>query len=187
MSFDSLTGFASNVTPEAVNITNMTSGIPPETAMGIIFAFLGAFFILFLLMVLFFIVLIVAIYIYSALALMNISKRAGVEPVWLAWIPFANLYLLSKIARMPWWPILLLIPYLLLSLIPYVSIIGFGFFIAFLVFDTIWWWKVFERVGRPGWWAVMWIIPIAGPIIFLVFIGIAAWGKSSKNLKKISK
>jgi hypothetical protein len=37
-------------------------------------------------------------------------------------------------------------------------------------------WKTFEAVGRPGWWAIFMIIPILN-IVYLVFLGIAAWGK----------
>ena len=86
---------------------------------------------------------------------------------------------MSKIARMHWWPILLLIG----ILIPFVgSIIS----IVFVIFGFIWGWKIFEAVGRPGWWVLWQIIPILGTIIFLILLGIAAWGKkevtSSSNI-----
>lgn len=58
------------------------------------------------------------IYIYLAFAFMTIAKKTNTEPAWLAWIPIANIYLMSKIAQKKWWPILLF----LLSFIP---LIGF--------------------------------------------------------------
>ncbi len=116
-----------------------------------------------------------AIYIYSSFAYMSLAKKTKTEPIWLAWIPIVRYYLISKIAKMPWWPILFLIG----CAVPY-PMIGLASMVAFSVFFVIWSWKIFERVGRPGWWALLMIIPVAGPIIFFVLIGIAAWGKAPK-------
>ena len=112
----------------------------------------------------------IAVYIYSALAFMKIAKRTNTEPAWLAWIPIANLYLFSKIAKMHWWPILLIIG----MFIPFVNFIAP---IVLMVFVYIWMWRIFEAVGRPGWWPLLSLIPIVGPVIFLVLLGVAAWGK----------
>ena len=114
--------------------------------------------------------LVIGIYVYTALALMAIAKKTKTEPAYLAWIPFANIYLASKIAGMPWWPMLLLIGFV-------IPILNIFFCIAFMVFVYIWYWKIFEKVGKPGWWILLSLIPFAGPIIFLVFMGIAAWSK----------
>ncbi len=47
------------------------------------------------------IVLIVAIasYVLSAIALMTMGKRAGIEESWLAWIPVGNFYVIGKIIK----------------------------------------------------------------------------------------
>ncbi len=118
----------------------------------------------------------IAVYIYTSLALMKIAKKTGTEPEWLAWIPIANLYLLSKIAGMPWWPLLLI-------LAGWIPVIGAFAILAFYVFVIIWLWKTFEAVGRPGWWAILSIIPIVN----LLLIGIAAWGSSQQTLPQVNK
>lgn len=102
---------------------------------------------------------------------MAIARKTHFKPAWLAWIPIANLYQRSKIARMHWWPLLLLIA----AMIPF---IGFIASIAFVVFLVIWNWKAFERIKRPGWWALFAIVPFLGWAIYLVLLGIAAWGKN---------
>ena len=70
-----------------------------DAALGRLFAMMAG-------MIIFLLVLLVVLYIYSSLTLMIVAKRLNVEPAWLAWIPIANLYLMSKIAKQPWWPIL---------------------------------------------------------------------------------
>lgn len=114
-----------------------------------------------------------AMYVYCALALSAIAKKTNTEPAWLAWIPVANIYLLTKIAKMPWWPMLLMIGFV----IPFVNILAA---IAIGVFSIIWYWKMYERVGRPGWWAIFIIIPFFGAIVHYVLLGIAAWGTPKK-------
>ncbi len=114
--------------------------------------------------------LLLGIYIYTALAYMFLARKIGVKPAWLAWIPIANLYLISKMARMHWWPMLLL----LLVPIPGLNILAI---IALTIFIFFWHTKIFARVGRPEWWAVTLFLPSIGTIVFYVFLGMAAWGK----------
>jgi len=150
------------------------------------------FFVVFIIIFIIILLLIIAIYVYSSWTLMDIAKRANVNNPWLAWIPIANVYLLTKIAEMPWWPMLFMVPYLFAFILFIISpiigfiflLIGMLFMIAFVVFCYIWWWKAFERVGRPGWWILFSLIPFAGVIIFFVFVGIAAWGKLPQDVKK---
>ncbi|MBN1792420.1 hypothetical protein JW826_01930 [Candidatus Woesearchaeota archaeon] len=131
-------------------------------AAGII-AFLGA-------MMIFVAILLLAVYIYSAIAMMTIANRLKTKPSWLAWIPIANIYLLTKMAKMPWWPMLLLIG-------AFIPVIGPLLSLAFMVFMVIWTWKVCERRNLPGWLAVLTVIPVLGWIWGLVLWGILAWGK----------
>ena len=54
-------------------------------------------------------------YIYTALALMTIAQKTKTKNPWLAWIPIANLYLMTQIGKVPWWTIL----FLILSFFPF--------------------------------------------------------------------
>jgi len=112
----------------------------------------------------------VAVYVYTALTLMTVAKRLKDKQPWLAWIPIANMVLLARLAKMHWWPVLLVIG----ALIP---VVGFLFVIALAVFGIIWTWKVCEARKRPGWWSLLVLIPLAGSIWYLVMWGILAWSK----------
>jgi len=126
-----------------------------------------AFFMAFLLV---FLVIMAAVYVYTSLALMFIAKRTKTEPAWLAWVPIGNLVLMSRIAKMHWWPVLLIIG----AFIPFID---FFAMIALFVFAIIWTWKICEARNRPGWWAILQIIPFVGFIWSLVMMGILAWSK----------
>jgi uncharacterized membrane protein YhaH (DUF805 family) len=120
----------------------------------------------------------IALYIYSSLAFMAIAKKAGYPHPGIVWIPIiGTLIVTANIAKMHWWPILLL----LLTWIPYAGIV---FSIAVLIFSIIWMWKTFEAVKKPGWWILLNFIPLVGTIVFLILLGIAAWSKDSspKNI-----
>ena len=106
--------------------------------------------------------IVVGIYVYSSLALMTIAKKTDTENAWLAWIPFANTYLISQIAQTPWWTFIVFIA---LILIPIVG----G--IAATAFTIYWWWGIAEERGFTGWFGVLMIIPFVN----LVVLGILAW------------
>jgi hypothetical protein len=125
------------------------------TAIGSVLAFGALFFVV--------AIFALAFYIYAAFALMTIAKRTNTEPAWLAWIPFANLYLVTKIGGVPWWTLLLL----LLGVIPILGqllSVGLGIW---------WWWKVAEARHKPGWWGILMVIPGVN----LVMLGVLAWGE----------
>ena len=114
-----------------------------------------------------FVLLLAAGYIYTSWAFMKLARKVKVKPAGIAWIPFVGpAILMSKAAKMEWWPVLFLIG----IFIPFFS--GM-FYLAFLVFFAIWLWKVYEKVKKPGWWAIFWIVPLVG----LIFLGIAAWSR----------
>ncbi len=123
--------------------------------------------VLFIVLVLLFIL---ALYLYTSLALMAVAKRLKDPAPWLAWIPIANLVLMARLAKMHWWPVLLLIG----ALIP---LLGIFFALAFAVFAFIWQWKICEARKRPGWWALLQLIPFVGGIWGLVMWGLLAWSK----------
>lgn len=120
-----------------------------------------------------------AVYIYTSLAYSSIAKKNKRTDGALAWIPFVGKPLLeSQIAKMHWWPVLLLIGFI----IPY---IGFIAMILFTVYWFIWNWKVFQSVGKPGGWILLILIPFAGLLVYLILLGIAAW--SEQEAPKVIK
>ena len=115
-------------------------------------------------------------WIYTSLAFYAIGKKKKIKTPEVAWIPLIGPALISsKVAKMHWWPILLIIGFF----IPFVNILSI---LAFLVFSYIWMWKTFKAVGRPGWWSltgILCLIPFVGIlfiIVYFILLGIAAWG-----------
>lgn len=125
-----------------------------ELASGGLAAFLATFFIIILLVF-------IAIYVYSAIVLMTIAKKTKTKNGWLAWIPIANIYLMTQIAKVPWW-------YMLAFLLGIIPIIGF---LIILVVHTFLWWKICEARGKPGWLSLLMFIPLVN----LVIMGVVAW------------
>jgi hypothetical protein len=119
------------------------------------------------------IIIAIAIYIYTSLALMKIAKRTGTKNPWLAWIPIANVYLMTQVARLPGY-------YTWGLLAVFVPIIG-GLAVAALMAYI--WWKISEELGRPGWWGIICIIPFFN----LIVMGIMAWGDTGPKTKKTNK
>lgn len=104
-----------------------------------------------------------ALYIFGSLALMKIAQRTNTPNAWLAWIPIGNVYLMTQIAKVPWWTMLAIF----LAWIPIIGSIGIA------VLMIWWWWKIAEARGKPGWWGLMvTLIPVAN----LIFLGMLAWG-----------
>ena len=116
------------------------------------------------------------VYLYVSFALMTLAKKMKMERSWLAFIPVANLYLMSKMAKMHWWPVLLVIG-------TFFSEINEFFGFALTVFAVIWMWKIFEEFKKPGWWAILMPIPFLS-IIYWVLLGITAWGKTEIEVEK---
>ena len=119
-------------------------------------AVIGAFIMVFLLVA-------IAIYVFFALALMEIARKTKTKNGWLAFIPIGNVYLMTQIAKVPgWWTI-----GVLLALIPFVGAV------FVLILMTYLWWQIAERIKRPGWWSILLLIPIVN----FVIMGMMAWGK----------
>ena len=114
----------------------------------------------------------VGVWLYTSFAYMAIAKKAKLKSPssGIAFIPIIGPAILSsKIAKMHWWPILLLIG----IIIPFVNWL---FMLAFTIFMIVWMWKTFEAIKKPGWWAILMIIPLVN-IIYLILLGVAAWSK----------
>lgn len=115
--------------------------------------------------------ILIGVYIYTSFAFMKIGQKAKLQTPELAWIPGVGpLILAYQSSKMHWWPWLLLIGFI-------IPVLGFFAMIAFAVFGYIWMWKLFENINKPGWWPLLALIPIVGGIIYLILIGLAAWGK----------
>lgn len=135
-------------------------GLNNSALTGGIIALIAGLFLLFL-------VVTILAWVYMSLAYMAIAKKAKYSMPGLAWIPVVGpLIVTSGIAKMHWWPILLLIGI-------WLPFIGGILSLAVFVFSIIWLWKTFEKIRKPGWWAILCIIPIVN----FVMIGIAAWSK----------
>jgi hypothetical protein len=104
-----------------------------------------------------------ALYIYVAVALMAIAKRTNTPNGWLAFIPIANIYLMTQIAGLSAW-------YTLVILLPIIPLIGY---IAMVIIMIYFWWKIAEAIKKPGWWSLLLLIPIVN----FVIVGIMAWEK----------
>ncbi|MCC7575039.1 hypothetical protein KO361_05590 [Candidatus Woesearchaeota archaeon] len=109
-----------------------------------------------------------AFYVYLGFAYMAIGRKAKLKSPELAWIPFVGpLIIAYQASGLHWWPWLLIIG----MFIPYVNVLAS---VAFQVMVIVWMWYLFKKIKRPGWWALLFLIPFVG----LVMIGVAAWSDS---------
>lgn len=109
----------------------------------------------------------IILYIYMALAFMAMGKKAKLNYPALSWIPgFGPMIIAFQASKMHWWPWLMLIA----GAIPFIGVIAS---VVFFVYGIIWNWKLMEAINKPGWWAILFLIPIVN----LIMIGIAAWSK----------
>lgn len=110
-----------------------------------------------------FVIIALAVYIYIAVALMAIAKKTKTKNGWLAFIPIANIYLMTQIGKVSgWWTL-----GILAGFIPLIGSLAVAALMIYL------WWLIAEKVGKPGWWGILMIIPVVN----LILIGIMAWGK----------
>ena len=94
---------------------------------------------------------------------MTVAKKNRTGPLWLAWIPVANVILMLKMAKLQWqWIFALLI-----GIIP---IIGGALIMAGVVYV---WWQICRHMHKPEWYAILMIVPFVN----LVVLGYLAWGK----------
>ncbi len=94
------------------------------------------------------IILTVLAYIYFAFCLQTIANKTNTENAWLAWIPIANIYLMTQVAGKPGW-------WLLLMFIPLVNII----------IAVILWMEIAKALNKPEWLGVAIILPVINIIV----------------------
>jgi hypothetical protein len=76
----------------------------------------------------------VIFYLFYMLCVMFVAKKLKVQNAWLAFIPIANIYLMTQMAGREWW-------WTLLCLIPFV-----GF-----IFAIILWVDILKKLGKNPW------------------------------------
>ena len=112
------------------------------------------------------IIISIGLYVYFALALSKIAKKRGYANTWLAWIPFANLFLFPILTGKKWtWGLLFFVP------------------VVNVVFLAICLWKMLEKEGYDGKWSLILLgglVPKTSPVVFISFmviLGVLAWKK----------
>jgi len=137
-------------------VDNLTEIMKNAFGAGVLGGFmvtLGAFAIL----------IIAGLYIYVALALIGIAKKTKTKNAWMAWIPIANFYLVTQMAKLNGLWTLILLAYFIPG-IGGLVVAGIG----------IWmFWRIAERIRMPGWISLLLLVPVLN----LVVLGIYAWKK----------
>ena len=95
-------------------------------------------------------ILAISVYVYYAICLQFIAKKTNHGPVWMAWVPIANLFLMCKIAGISYLWLLTL----LLAFVPIISIIVGPVFTGFI------WYKISLARNKPSWIGILAAIPI---------------------------
>ena len=91
------------------------------------------------------------------------AKRLGATRAWMAWIPIANIFLMSKMANRrtsEFWLALIL---------------GLFCGLVLFVFEISWWMEIARRLNRSSWIGVF----AAFPFIGFIFMGIIAFSTPS--------
>jgi len=135
-------------------------------------ALLGGALLFFLL---FSILVFLAMYVFLSLTFSSMGKKANLNHPNLAWVPgFGPFIVAFQASGMSWWPWLLLIAYIPIFIeILAIQIISAIALIVFFIYSIVWDWKLLKSINKPGWWAILFLIPI----INFIFMGIAAWSK----------
>jgi len=123
-------------------------------------------------MIIFSILFVLAVYIYTSLALMAIAKKKKYKYPWLAWIPIANIAMVLQMGGFHW-------AFIFLIIVPIAGVL------AISILSIIATWRIYSSLKYPGWLALsplIGIIPLPGVsllgmIASLVILGVVAWGK----------
>ncbi len=110
----------------------------------------------------------IVIYVYFAYTTMMLAKRLNIANSWLAWIPFLNLFLMTKMAKLDWW-------WLLGLFIPFVN-----FFVAGYI-----WSEIGKQLGKEWWVGALIAIPLIGWLVpgYLVVTTGSNFRKPVENIK----
>ncbi|MFW6383360.1 MAG: hypothetical protein ACOCZQ_01825, partial [Nanoarchaeota archaeon] len=127
-----------------------------ESELVNVFGALGAGFMVLWLILMMFAIIMVFVYVYMSFAYMSLGKKTKDPMYGLAWIPAVGpLLIANRASGMHWWPLLLMI----VPMIPVVNFLSLITSPVLLVFSIIWHWNMFEKIGKPNWWAILLIVP----------------------------
>lgn len=107
------------------------------------------------------------VYLYSAITLQKIAKNLNNRSSWLAWIPYANFFLLWQLSETKNWT---LVVFLITIFLGYVTPLLF----VSTAIGIYWLWQISVKLNKPGWISLLTLIPILG----LIIPGILAWSKT---------
>lgn len=86
-------------------------------------------------------------YLFYAIALFVLAIKSGYDSPWHAFIPIMNLWMLTEMAGLPlWWVLLLLVPYL------DIAVAGWVFM------------NIFDRNGQPKFMGLLMLLPFVNVI-----------------------
>ncbi len=97
----------------------------------------------------------VGAYVFGALCLMLIAKKTDTPNAWLAWIPIANLYLMTEIAGVDWW-------WMILCFVPFVNLIAMVYL----------WMKISEARGQSEFLGLLILVPCVN-LLFIAYLAFA--------------
>ncbi len=95
-------------------------------------------------------------YIYPSLCLQFIAVKTNHHPVWLAWVPVGNLFLMCKIAKINYL-------WLLLLLLVFIPTLGL---LVNLALGGFLWFKIAQARNKSGWLGILAVVPIVGLAVF---------------------
>lgn len=99
-------------------------------------------------------VLAVVSYVLSSLTYYTMAKNEGMDKAWLAWIPYANMYVVGELLNVKLkgdGGLKLLIGYIILSILSSIPVLGVLFSIVLLVATGVMWYWLFQKYSdRPG-------------------------------------
>lgn len=128
-------GYSTTYDPYTYSTTNTSDAAAAGLAIGVI---------------LFFLVIGLALYVFMAICMMKIFKKAGRQDAWAAWIPIYNMFVYYEVAGRPgWWAFLGFIP-----------IVGGLISIITIIIGSIDMAKSFGKSEGFGW--LLALIPIVG-------------------------
>lgn len=90
----------------------------------------------------------IVIYVYIAYTIMVLAQRLHTKDSWMAWLPFANLYLLTQMAKREWW-------WMLGFFIPYVNFFVIGFL----------WADISRHLHKNPWIGAAIVLPYVGMFV----------------------
>lgn len=116
--------------------------------------------------------LIIVFYVITAWLLYRIGKRLGYEKCWLAWVPFANIWMMCELSGKSnpqvWFASIILLAIVSYSLRLFISstsarsLISLAVSVAIIVLYILLWADISERCGKPSWWGIIYFIPLVG-------------------------